>query len=314
MELDLLLLVGGQTAIGIGTCRAIDPRMPGLANVDFDFHRRALVVRADLNGSDPQRMVRTGHHRGFASNDATALDAPKAYSRCGLFGETGSVYIAFVYEKFSPRLGQYHFAFPLLDSQRIISRSRKVIPEHRIGKRSFDGQKALLNDGSFDVFHRPCNGLFHLRKISRVLTKSLSPVLRYIGDTMFKFLVGLIKLKLALLFVVLVIYLLTFPPEQRSGQLRQVGVETLGGIEDLAGMGREALSDRAADFETVGDKENGALVFYRTKSRHLPTLLPDDFRRELAESVKRLDAVGVTERWQAIEYSAIANSRDPDLR
>lgn len=131
---------------------------------------------------------------------------------------------------------------------------------------------------------------------------------------MFKFMIGLIKLKLAVLFALLVIYLLAVPPEQRSGRLREVGAQTLGEIENLADMGQEALSNGPADIEARQDKHDGAWESHCDGAGTTRPVLPNDFRRELADAVRRLDVVSITERWQAIEFSSTANSRDPGAR
>lgn len=131
---------------------------------------------------------------------------------------------------------------------------------------------------------------------------------------MFKFMIGLIKLKLAVLFALLVIYLLTVPLEQRSGRLREVGARTLGEIENLADMGQQALSNGPGDIEARQDKDDGARVSHCEGAGTTHPVLPDDFRRELADAVRRLDVVTITERWQAVEFSSTANSRDPGAR
>jgi len=106
---------------------------------------------------------------------------------------------------------------------------------------------------------------------------------------MWKFIGGLMKFALTLLLGMLIVHLLTFPPEKRGDRLRRLGIETLGGIENAAELGREALSTDPGTSMDLVARDDGERDADIAPPRSDLASLPDDFRRELAEAVSRID-------------------------
>ncbi len=134
---------------------------------------------------------------------------------------------------------------------------------------------------------------------------------------MWRFLVTMFKLKIALM-ILLACYVVVTSSGDRSPNFREIGSNILGGIEDISRKGRNALASDDGPSESVdwpelgwdaksGDQEKDERIdslATRSKGRRGSTL-PEDFRRQLEDEVRRLDVEFITERWQTLEHHAL---------